>query len=104
MSEFLSWSEMSSRQQNILTISDVYKEVHGIRPRFLDFSSMSDEDIQSFLNRLFDEAEEQLKSDQFDIELEKIFAEEKEQEKVDPTSEEDKWSEWEDFFDSKYYN
>jgi hypothetical protein len=95
---------MSPRQQNISTIYDVYKEVYGFRPRFVNFNSMSDEDIQSFLNRLFDEAEEQLKSEQYNIELIKIFAEEKEQEKVDPTREEDKWFEWEDHFDKKYYN
>lgn len=49
------------RRNTEMFIWDVYKDVHGIRPRFLNMSEMSDEELNEFADRLANEAEEEAK-------------------------------------------
>lgn len=97
MSELLLWSEMSSRQQLESMVWDCYKEVHGIRPRFLHFASMTDEELSSLLESLeMDAAYEAACEPEFDFCLPSPV------ETI--VSKEDRWSEWEDHFDKILYN
>lgn len=98
MSELLLWSEMSSRQQLESMVWDCYKEVHGIRPRFLHFASMTDEELSSLLESLeMDAAYEAACEPEFDFFLSTP-------EVASVSSNEDKWSEWEDHFDKILYS
>ena len=44
--EMMGMRERTSRDDLIGNISDMFKEMHGIRPRFYKFSEMSDEEIR----------------------------------------------------------
>jgi hypothetical protein len=41
------------------TIWDLYKDVHGIRPRWLDFDAMSDAELEAFYDSLLVDLEEE---------------------------------------------
>ena len=43
----------------LMWISDLYKDVHGFRPRTWDFNAMSFEELTDFVNSLSEQAEEQ---------------------------------------------
>lgn len=45
------------RRDLIATYSDTYKEIHGIRPRWVDFTDSSISDIEAELSRLYKESE-----------------------------------------------
>jgi len=46
------------RQDLISIISDLYKDIHGVRPRFARWEEYSDEQLQAWIERLAAEAEE----------------------------------------------
>lgn len=43
MSNFKSWDELSRKEQLIEIHYDFYKEVYGIRPRWVKYSELSEE-------------------------------------------------------------
>ena len=47
----------------LMWISDLYKDVHGFRPRTWDFNAMSFEELTDFVNSLSEQAEEQAKQE-----------------------------------------
>lgn len=47
MSEFKSWEDMSELEQAQCTFWDLYKDVHGFRPRSIDTSSWTLEDFMT---------------------------------------------------------
>lgn len=49
-----------AREMNIECIINLYKSIHGIKPRWMDFDSMSDQELEDYLQRLGRESEEQL--------------------------------------------
>ena len=50
-------------------IWDAYKDAHGIRPRFLDFDAMSDEELVSYSQRLSQEVEEAIDRERVQAEI-----------------------------------
>jgi len=54
---------LTTRESMIQVASDTYKDAHGIRPRWVNFSAMSDAEIQAFTDRQQAEVEEQLAED-----------------------------------------
>jgi putative alpha-1,2-mannosidase len=44
--ELKSWEEMSTLEQYACTYWDMYKDAHGIRPRFVDMSSWTEADFE----------------------------------------------------------
>jgi len=104
MSELKLWSEMSPREQMSEMIWDYYKEVHGIRPRFLNLREMSEEDMSSLLARLEEEASAAAQSERYDAELELDFWSQPEPAPAAAATTENPWSEWEDHFDRIIYN
>ena len=64
------WAEMGittvaqlERYEMETSIWDLFKEVHGFRPRHIDFNSMTDEDLKSEYKVLIDELELQAERD-----------------------------------------
>jgi hypothetical protein len=51
-SDYPSWDELSRKDQIASEYSDVYKEKHGIRPRWMKWDDMSDEEAEAELERL----------------------------------------------------
>jgi len=49
------YNELSDREQLILNIWDCYKDIYGVRPRHLDFDSMSDIELSAMYLKLCDE-------------------------------------------------
>lgn len=49
---FTPWEQMSRRDQLASTHYDMYKDVHGIRPRWIDYSAMTEEDLEKELEQL----------------------------------------------------
>jgi len=70
------WAEQSiftvedfRRDELKTNIWETYKEVNGIRPRWMDMDSMSTQELQDTMDRLDVEAEEEYKRDQEDKRL-----------------------------------
>ena len=101
MSELLLWSEMSSRQQLESMVWDCYKEVHGIRPRFLHFASMTDEELSSLLESLEMDAAYEAASCEPEF---NDFCLPSPVETSTSSKEDDRWSDWEDHFDKILYH
>lgn len=60
------WAEMGvtsiasyERSGNEALIWDVYKETHGVRPRWINFSEMSDEEVSEMAKSILAEAREE---------------------------------------------
>ena len=47
---------MTEREELSSFISDVYKDIHGFRPRFYDYNNMSIEELRAVADRLSEEA------------------------------------------------
>lgn len=58
-----SWEELSRKEQLAATHYDFYKDVHGIRPRWMDYDSMTEEQLEKELEHLGREAEVQAKEE-----------------------------------------
>ena len=57
MSEFKSWEEMSEQEQLSAIHYDFYKDVHGIRPRWMNYSVMSVDELKAELDQLQKDAD-----------------------------------------------
>jgi hypothetical protein len=51
------WNELSRRDQLAATHYDFYKDVYGIRPRWMNYDAMSEEDLEKELDDLSKQAE-----------------------------------------------
>lgn len=56
MEQFKSWEEMSRRDQLAATYYDFYKDVHGIRPRWMNLDAMTEQELEAELDLLEKEA------------------------------------------------
>ena len=52
-----SWNELSRKEQLAATHYDFYKDVHGIRPRWMNYDAMTEEQLEQELDQLGREAE-----------------------------------------------
>jgi len=43
---------MSARQETIECYYNVYKSLHGVKPRYIDFSVMTDKQVDEAMSRL----------------------------------------------------
>ena len=61
MSEFRTWEQLSRKEQLAATHYDFYKDVYGIRPRWMNYDELSESEIELELDRLGAAAEVQRK-------------------------------------------
>lgn len=54
------WEELSRKEELSSIHYDLYKDVHGIRPRWIDYDAMSEEELEALLNHLQMELEESI--------------------------------------------
>lgn len=54
-----SWNELSRKEQLAATHYDFYKDVHGIRPRWMNYDAMTEEELEKELDQLGRESEVQ---------------------------------------------
>lgn len=47
-----SWDELSRKEQLAATHYDFYKDVHGIRPRWMNYDAMTEEQLEKELEQL----------------------------------------------------
>lgn len=66
-----SWDELSRKEQLVASHYDFYKDVHGVRPRWMNYDEMSEEDLELALEQLSRESEIQRAAEE-EIEREKI--------------------------------
>lgn len=52
MSNFKTWEEMSRKEQLESIVWDAYKDAHGIRPRHMNLSGMTESELESELRQL----------------------------------------------------
>lgn len=52
-----SWDELSHKEQLAATHYDFYKSVHGIRPRWMNYDGMTEQEIEAEIEQLGREAE-----------------------------------------------
>jgi len=57
MNEVNTWENLSRKEQLEAIVWDMYKEAHGIRPRHLRLSEMTEEELQAMSKRLEAEIE-----------------------------------------------
>lgn len=55
----ISIKNQEDRDDVMMWVSDLYKDVYGIRPRGYNFSEWSNQELESFVNDLSDELEEE---------------------------------------------
>ena len=51
--------ELTKRQELISMFSDIYKDVNGIRPRGHNFDAYTDQELDTEISRMFEQANEQ---------------------------------------------
>lgn len=54
---FTPWDQLSRKEQLASTHYDFYKDVHGIRPRWMNYDAMTEEQLEAELDQLGKEAE-----------------------------------------------
>jgi len=54
-----SWNELSRKEQLAATHYDFYKDVHGVRPRWMNYDAMTEQELEQELDQLSREAEVQ---------------------------------------------
>jgi hypothetical protein len=59
MSEFKTWEELSRKEQLAATHYDFYKDVHGIRPRWMNYDAMTEAELEAELDQLSKESDVQ---------------------------------------------
>lgn len=57
----MSWESMSRKEQLAASHYDFYKSVYGIRPRWMDYDSMSEFDLEKAMDELSIQSEIQAK-------------------------------------------
>lgn len=60
---FKSWEELTRKEQLAATHYDFYKDVHGIRPRWMNYDAMTEQELEQELEQLGREAEVQAKEE-----------------------------------------
>lgn len=58
-----SWNEMSKKEQLAASHYDFYKSVFGVRPRWMNYDDMSEQDLEKAMEELAVQAEVQEKAD-----------------------------------------
>lgn len=58
-----SWDEMSRKEQLAATHYDFYKSVHGIRPRWMNYDAMTEQELEAQIEQLGRESEIQERED-----------------------------------------
>ena len=71
------------KDECLMWISDLYKDVHGYRPRNWDFNVMSFEELTDFVNSLSEQAEEQDRQEKEWAEIQLVEFNKKLQEVID---------------------
>ena len=61
--QFKSWDELSRKEQLASIHYDYYKDVHGIRPRWMNYDAMSEAELEAELDQLGREAEVQAREE-----------------------------------------
>ena len=51
------WNELSRKEQLAATHYDFYKDVHGIRPRWMNYDAMTEQELEAELDVLSKESE-----------------------------------------------
>jgi len=62
--QFKSWEELSRKEQLAATHYDFYKDVHGIRPRWMNYDDMTEAELEAELEQLGRESEIQAREEQ----------------------------------------
>lgn len=57
MNEVNTWENLSRKEQLETIVWDMYKEVHGIRPRHLNLAAMTEDELKAMCKRLEAEIE-----------------------------------------------
>lgn len=57
------WDQLSRKEQLAATHYDFYKDVHGIRPRWMNYDAMTEQELEKELEQLGREAEVQAKEE-----------------------------------------
>ena len=52
-----SWDELSRKEQLAATHYDFYKDVHGVRPRWMNYDAMTEQELEQELDSLSKQAE-----------------------------------------------
>jgi hypothetical protein len=52
-----SWEELSRKEQLAATHYDFYKDVHGVRPRWMNYDAMTEQELEQELDSLSKQAE-----------------------------------------------
>ena len=52
-----SWEELSRKEQLAASHYDFYKDVHGIRPRWMDYDAMTEQELEQELDSLAKQAD-----------------------------------------------
>jgi len=52
-----SWEELSRKEQLAATHYDFYKDVHGVRPRWMNYDAMTEQELEQELESLSKQAE-----------------------------------------------
>ena len=71
--EMMGMRERTSRDDLIGNISDMFKEMHGIRPRFYKFSEMSDEELSALHDQTSAEYDDWFNEERVQDDLEDLF-------------------------------
>lgn len=58
-----SWNEMSRKDQLAAMHYDFYKDVHGVRPRWMNYDEMTEQELESQLEQLGRESDIQAKEE-----------------------------------------
>lgn len=58
-----SWNEMSRKDQLATMHYDFYKDVHGVRPRWMNYDDMTEEELEAQLDQLGRESDIQAKEE-----------------------------------------
>ena len=62
-----SWEEMTRKEQLECIFWDAYKDAHGFRPRHIDVSAMTEQELEAeleYLGKVIDEQETQRRADE----------------------------------------
>jgi len=57
-------NDMAEKEELFSILSDIYKEAHGIRPRFYNLEEMSIQDLKDEIDRVSEQADEAFKQEQ----------------------------------------
>lgn len=86
------WEPPSDREAMESLYWDMYKELHNIRPRWVDFESLSDSELRKMILDLQDDIDASFESEKFDREREEEeLADERAISELEPSAEEEEY-------------